>query len=190
MRARRARWKKYQTRIDPARLLFSPDATWTTTWLPSEVGARGPEARENSDGHWKTMTFLAALRCASYRGPWVSMVQSTARASGPFRSGSGPNAEARPRLVILDNLGSHKGKAVRRALRASGARLLFLPPYSPTQPHRTGLRQTETSMRRPRSEPSTLPGTHLLIARKPSNPANAKTTSETQATLHHETERL
>ena len=34
-------------------------------------------------------------------------------------------------VVILDNLGSHKGKAVRRAIRASGARLLFLPPYSP-----------------------------------------------------------
>ena len=45
------------------------------------------------------------------------------------RSGSGPNAEAGRR--ILDNLGSHKGKAVRRAIRASGARLLFLPPYSP-----------------------------------------------------------
>jgi len=44
------------------------------------------------------------------------------------RSGSGANAED---VVILDNLGSHKGKAVRRAIRASGARLLFLPPYSP-----------------------------------------------------------
>ena len=32
-------------------------------------------------------------------------------------------------IVILDNLGSHKGKAVRRAIRAAGARLLFLPPY-------------------------------------------------------------
>lgn len=34
-------------------------------------------------------------------------------------------------LVVLDNLGSHKGKAVRRAIRAAGAHLLFLPPYSP-----------------------------------------------------------
>jgi transposase len=34
-------------------------------------------------------------------------------------------------VVIMDNLGSHKGKAVRRALRAAGARLLFLPKYSP-----------------------------------------------------------
>ncbi len=34
-------------------------------------------------------------------------------------------------IVIMDNLGSHKGKPVRRALRAAGAKLLFLPPYSP-----------------------------------------------------------
>ncbi len=34
-------------------------------------------------------------------------------------------------LVVLDNLGSHKGEAVRRAIRAAGAHLLFLPPYSP-----------------------------------------------------------
>ena len=34
-------------------------------------------------------------------------------------------------IVVLDNLGSHKGQAVRRAIRAAGAHLLFLPPYSP-----------------------------------------------------------
>ena len=34
-------------------------------------------------------------------------------------------------IVILDNLGSHKGAAVRAAIRAVGARLMFLPPYSP-----------------------------------------------------------
>ncbi len=34
-------------------------------------------------------------------------------------------------IVILDNLGSHKSKAVRAAIRAAGARLFFLPPYSP-----------------------------------------------------------
>jgi len=46
--------------------------------------------------------------------------------------------------VIKDNLCSHKGKAVRQAIRRSGARLLFLPPYGPnsrSQPNRTGLRQ-------------------------------------------------
>jgi transposase len=34
-------------------------------------------------------------------------------------------------IVVMDNLGSHKGKAVRRAIRQAGARLCFLPKYSP-----------------------------------------------------------
>src|SRR5947208_1621827 len=34
-------------------------------------------------------------------------------------------------IVIIDNLGSHKGKAVRRVIRKAGAKLFFLPPYSP-----------------------------------------------------------
>jgi transposase len=34
-------------------------------------------------------------------------------------------------IVIIDNLGSHKGKAMRRAIRSAGAKLFFLPPYSP-----------------------------------------------------------
>ena len=34
-------------------------------------------------------------------------------------------------VVVMDNLASHKGKAVRRLIRAAGAKLLFLPPYSP-----------------------------------------------------------
>jgi transposase len=34
-------------------------------------------------------------------------------------------------IVIMDNLGSHRGKVVRRLIRAAGAKLLFLPKYSP-----------------------------------------------------------
>ena len=92
------------------------------------------------------MTFLAALRCDRIEAPWVL--------DGPINGESfrtyvdqvlAPTLKPGD-VVILDNLGSHKGKAVRRAIRASGARLLFLPPYSPDlNPHRTGLRQTETS---------------------------------------------
>ena len=102
------------------------------------------------------MTFLAALRCDRIEAPWVL--------DGPINGESfrtyvdqvlAPTLKPGD-VVILDNLGSHKDKAVRRALRASGARLLFLPPLFPRpQPHRTGLRQTETSHAKgQRSEPS------------------------------------
>ena len=77
------------------------------------------------------MTFLAALRYDRIDAPWV--------VDGPI------NGELfrlyvekvlvptlKPAdIVILDNLGSHKSQAVRAAIRAAGARLLFLPPYSP-----------------------------------------------------------
>ena len=82
-------------------------------------------------GHWNTMTFLAALRHDHIAAPWLL--------DGPI------NAERFlvyieevlvPTLlpgdvVIMDNLGSHKGKAVRKAIRSAGAHLIFLPKYSP-----------------------------------------------------------
>ena len=77
------------------------------------------------------MTFLAALRCDRIDAPFVL--------DGPI-NGEWFFAYVQQLLVptlspgdvvIMDNLGSHKGKAVRRAIRKAGAHLLFLPPYSP-----------------------------------------------------------
>jgi transposase len=77
------------------------------------------------------MTFLAALRCDRIDAPcvldspingqlflaWVEQFLIPTLTPGD--------------VVVLDNLGSHKGVAVRRAIRKAGAHLLFLPPYSP-----------------------------------------------------------
>jgi putative transposase len=77
------------------------------------------------------MTFLAALRHDRIDAPWVL--------DGPINGESftiyvervlAPTLEAGD-LVMMDNLSSHKRKAVRRAIRSAGARLLFLPKYSP-----------------------------------------------------------
>ena len=82
-------------------------------------------------GHWKTATFLAALRSDRIDAPCLF--------DGPingerFRAYVEqvlvPTLKAGD-VVILDNLGSHKGKAVRKAIRHVGARLVFLPKYSP-----------------------------------------------------------
>ncbi len=82
-------------------------------------------------GHWKTMTFLAALRHDRLEAPWLI--------DGPINGDSFrlyvdkvlcPTLKPGD-IVVMDNLGSHKGKAVRRAIRQAGARLFFLPKYSP-----------------------------------------------------------
>jgi putative transposase len=130
---RREQWKKYQTRIAPERLVFI-DETWTKTnmaplrgWAPKGVRLK----TKVPHGHWKTMTFLAALRHDRIDAPWVL--------DGPINGESFtiyvervlvPTLEAGD-LVMMDNLSSHKRKAVRRAIRSAGARLLFLPKYSP-----------------------------------------------------------
>jgi len=82
-------------------------------------------------GHWRTMTFLAALRCDRLTAPCVFdgpingvcfLAYVEQQLVQTLRPGD---------IVIMDNLGSHKSKAVRNAIRATGARLWFLPPYSP-----------------------------------------------------------
>jgi transposase len=82
-------------------------------------------------GHWKTMTFLAALRHDRIDAPFVFDGPINGEAFRLYvENNLLPTLKAGD-IVILDNLGSHKSKAVRKAVRAVGARLLFLPPYSP-----------------------------------------------------------
>jgi transposase len=82
-------------------------------------------------GRWRTQTFLAGLRCDRIEAPCVF--------DGPINGQKFlayveqvlvPTLKPRD-VVIMDNLGSHKSKAVRKAIRAVGAHVLFLPPYSP-----------------------------------------------------------
>ncbi|WP_422365542.1 IS630 family transposase [Pelagibius sp.] len=130
---RRWRWKSWQSRLDPQRLVFI-DETWIKTnmaplrgWGPKGKRLRGFAPQ----GRWRTMTFLAALRCDGLTAPCVF--------DGPI-NGQAFRAYVdqlllptlRPGdIVVMDNLGSHKSKAVRAAIKAAGARLWFLPPYSP-----------------------------------------------------------
>ena len=130
---RRAQWRNYQGRIDPERLVFI-DETWAKTNMTRTHGwaARGARLLAKiPHGHWNTTTFLAALRHDRIDAPCLFdgpingelFLAYVERVLGPtLKPGD---------IVILDNLGSHKGKAVRKAIRAAGARLIFLPKYSP-----------------------------------------------------------
>ena len=133
MARHRARWKKLQGAIDPARLVFI-DETWAKTNMAPLRGwcARGRRlAAKVPHGHWKTLTFMAALRCDRIDAPCVFDGPINAASFAAYVDQVLVPALKPGDVVILDNLGSHKGKTVRAAVRAVGARLVFLPPYSP-----------------------------------------------------------
>lgn len=119
--------------LDPERLVFI-DETWIKTNM-APIRGWGPRGQRIKgfapDGRWKTLTFLAALRVNALTEPCVM--------DGPI---NGEMFRAyveqflvptlRPKdIVVIDNLGSHRSKAVRDAIVGVGARLAFLPPYSP-----------------------------------------------------------
>jgi putative transposase len=130
---RRAQWTARQNRIEPARLVFI-DETWTKTNMAPlrGWGPRGLRLRSKvPQGRWRTMTFLAALRHNRIDAPWLL--------DGPINGEKFllyvekflvPTLKPGD-IVIMDNLGSHKGLAVRKAIRSAGAKLFFLPKYSP-----------------------------------------------------------
>ena len=130
---KRERWKARQAGVDARRLVFV-DETWVKTNMEPLRGW-GPRARRLKasvpHGHWKTLTFLAALRHDRIDAPWVIDGPINGKLFVTYVEKVLAPVLAEGDIVVLDNLGSHKGKPARAAIRAKGAHLLFLPPYSP-----------------------------------------------------------
>ena len=83
---------------------------------------RGERCRASvPHGHWKTTTFVGALRLGGMNGPaflaYVDQVLVPTLVPGD--------------IVVMDNLPAHKSVDVRQAIERAGAKLYFLPPYSP-----------------------------------------------------------
>jgi len=110
------------------------DETWASTNMARTHG-RAPQGKRlragAPHGHWKTTTFVAGIRTTGLVAPFVL--------DGPINRDAFEVYVAKvlvPDLrpgdvVIMDNLSSHKGPGVRKAIESAGARLLYLPPYSP-----------------------------------------------------------
>lgn len=133
MARRRARWKRHQGKLDATRLVFI-DETWAKTNMTRTHGrcVRGRRlVARVPHGRWRTLTFLAALRCDRIDAPCVLDGPIDGRSFLAYVEQFLVPTLTTGDIVIMDNLGSHKGKPVRRAIRAAGAKLLFLPPYSP-----------------------------------------------------------
>ena len=129
----RALWRYELAKLDPAHLVFI-DETWTKDNMTRLWGRamRGERLVDHTPhGHWTTITFLAALRMEGMTAPltvdgpingdvflaWVQqqLVQT-------LKPGD---------IVLMDNLSAHKGAQIRKAIEGVGARVVYLPPYSP-----------------------------------------------------------
>jgi transposase len=82
-------------------------------------------------GHRKTLTFIAALRCDGIVAPCLLDRPVNGRSFRAYIEQFLAPTLRRGDVVVMDNLSSHKAAAIRRAIRAAGALLIFLPPYSP-----------------------------------------------------------
>lgn len=110
------------------------DETWAKTNMAPIRGwaARGQRLQAQvPHGHWKTLTLIAALRCDRIDAPCVFDGPINGRSFAAYVEQVLVPTLQPGDIVILDNLGSHKGQPVRAAIRRAGARLFFLPPYSP-----------------------------------------------------------
>jgi transposase len=129
----RLEWQASQGGLDPQKLVFV-DETGANTKMTRAYG-RCPRGQrlvcKAPWGHWNTTTFTCGLRCDELTAPWIL--------SGPMNGEAflvyvekvlAPTLRAGD-IVVIDNLSSHKVQGVREAIEAAGARLLYLPPYSP-----------------------------------------------------------
>jgi transposase/PAS domain-containing protein len=129
----RDEWRASQGELNPERLVFI-DETGAATDMARRYGRcpRGQRLVSSVPwGHWKTTTFVAALRVGEIAAPCVF--------DGPM---DGPSFRAyveqfvvpilrESDIVVMDNLPSHKVAGIREAIEAAGAELRYLPSYSP-----------------------------------------------------------
>ena len=120
-------------RLEPDRLVFI-DETGTTTKMTRLRGRclKGRRLRSKAPfGHWKTQTFVAGLRSNELTAPFVVDQPMNRRIFEVYVETQLAPTLNRGDVVIMDNLAAHKSPKAEAAIRARGAWVLFLPPYSP-----------------------------------------------------------
>jgi len=131
--AKREGWRAAPAELNPQRLVFI-DETWATPNRARRYG-RAPVGQRLvcpvPHGHWKTTTFIAALRVGGLTCPLVIEGAVNSDLFVAYLEQQLVPTLRPGDVVVLDNLSSHKRVAVREAIEGAGCRLLYLPPYSP-----------------------------------------------------------
>lgn len=110
------------------------DETWAATNMMRLRGRapKGERLRTGAPhGHWKTTTFVAALRLTGMTAPLVFDGPINAQVFEAYVEQFLVPTLSPGDIVVMDNLSSHKRPKVRQLIEAAGATLLYLPPYSP-----------------------------------------------------------
>lgn len=129
----RRAWRTAQPNLAAERLVFIDETGASTKmarrygWAPRGQRCRAPVPH----GHWKTTTFVGALRLKGMIAPMVLDGAMHGAAFLAYVEQVLVPTLAPGDIVIMDNLPAHKGAAVRKAIEQAGAELRFLPPYSP-----------------------------------------------------------
>ena len=82
-------------------------------------------------GHWKTTTFTAGLRLSGMAAPMLLDGPMHGLAFLAYVEQVLVPELTEGDIVVMDNLPAHKVAGIRQAIEAAGAKLLYLPPYSP-----------------------------------------------------------
>ncbi len=133
MQQARKAWIEALPTMDIEKLVFI-DETWTSTNMTRRYGRAGRGERcigSAPYGHWQTTTFVGALRHRKISAPMVIDGPMDGDAFLAYVQSFLCPTLSPGDIVILDNLGSHKVEGVEEAIIATGATLLYLPPYSP-----------------------------------------------------------
>lgn len=133
MAEHRRHWRIWQRYMDPERFVFL-DETGAATNMIRRYGW-GPRSERLVDaaphGHWRTTTFVAGLRSTGVVAPLVLDGPMTGEIFLAYVEQFLVPTLRKGDVVVMDNLPAHKVAGVREAIRAKGASLLYLPPYSP-----------------------------------------------------------
>lgn len=133
MASQRAAWVLQQAGLDPDKLVFLDETSAKTNMV--RLYGRSPQGQRLVEkvpyGHWKSTTFLAALRSTGLTAPMVI----DGAMNGPLflaylRQILIPTLKPGD-VVVMDNLPAHKVAGVKEIVEKAGAQVLYLPPYSP-----------------------------------------------------------
>jgi len=166
VQAARTQWQDSQSELVASKLVFL-DETGASTHMARRFGRCRKGERlicKQPWGHWKTVTLTAALRSSGLTAPMLLDGPMDGQAFRAYIERFLAPTLKPGDIVILDNLQSHKVAGVQQAIEATGAKLIFLPPYSPDlNPIELAFAKLKALLRKAAAR--TITGLHKAIAR-------------------------